>query len=202
MYILTRKQAIIAVLMIGSMMLSACGPTAIHKGAARGAQMSVDLDADLQTVIDAQNELYEARLDNAVLTINDLYLNTQRLYLQREAESFAKANVNTTAEKMGPKMVTFMSTSMRNWVARHKAYSDLLMEAEGKFAESTAKVEQDRAKLRALQSRFVALSNPKSREEALKFLIAFAKDVKSDLDRRQADLDEAAEVQPSVETTQ
>jgi hypothetical protein len=184
------------------MVLSGCGATAIHKGAARGAQMSVDLDADLQTVIDAQNGLYEARLDNAVIAINDLYLNKQRFYVQQEAESFAKANKNTAADKMGPKIVASMTTSMKTWSARHKEYSGLLTEAEAKFAENTAKITQDRAKLKALRAKFVALSNPRSREEALKLLIAFAKDVKADLDRREADLTEATEAPASATPTQ
>jgi len=183
-------------------LLSGCAETAIHKGAARGAQMTVDLDADLQTVIAAQNELYETRLDNAVMSINDLYLNTQRYYIQQEAEKFAKSNKTTTAEQMEPKILVFMDTSMKNWIKRHEDYDKLLSRAKTTFDKNTAKIEQDRSKLKALRARFVSLSNPQTREEAIRLLIVFAKDVKADLDRRKEDLEKAAETAKASNSSQ
>lgn len=188
-----KMAGLLTLFILAAGVLSGCAGTAIHKGAAQGAQMTVDLDADLHTVIAAQNELYETRLDNAVLSINDLYLNTQRLYVQQEAEKFAKSNRDTTAEQMEPKILIFMDTSMKKWVKRHEDYNNLLNRAKSTFDKNTAKIEQDRSKLKALRARFVSLSNPRTREEAIKLLIAFAKDVKTDLDRRKEDLKEAAE---------
>ena len=174
-------------------MLAACqAPTVIHKGAARGAQMTEDLRGELRTMVKAQDALYEARLDNMVRSINDLYDANQQYRLRQEARAFATANASANAKAIEKNILGFMETSMTAWSKRHADYENRLAKARKTFTDNKKAVEADEAKLRSLRAKFLALSDPKTQKGALLFLIAFAKEVKADLDRRKADAATAA----------
>ncbi len=172
-------------------LLGACASNGVYEAARRGAEMTVELEQEMRAVIKAQNKLHQQRLAIAVDAINDLYQNRQQYMIVQEAEAFAKANAQTAADPMRAKVVAYLDRSIKSWAKRHADYEKLVADAIAKFEKADEKVELDRAKLKALRAKFLALSSPRTRQDTLKLLVAFAADVKADLNRRSQDLKEA-----------
>jgi hypothetical protein len=168
-------------------LLSACETNpAIHRGAAQGARMTQELRQDISAVVEAQDRLYEDRLEGAVKSINELYNEKQRFKLVHETRAFAKSNASTSAEAMAGKVSKFMKDAMKSWAKRHADYDKLISRARRTYEQNRRKVEVDESRLAALRAKFMDLSDSRSRAEAVKFLVAFAKEVRTEIEKQKA----------------
>lgn len=165
---------------------------AVRSGAAQGAQMTVELRQDLGAVVRAQDQLYEERLAAAVASINDLHSEKQRRRVTQEARAFAKANSGADAARMADKIPAFMDSSMRTWAARHADYAALLNKARTAHEKNRQTVAFDESQLGALHARFVSLSNSRTRDESVKFMVEFAKGVQEEIKAQKASQEAAS----------
>jgi hypothetical protein len=166
--------------------LAGCSTSpAIQRGAAQGAQMTVELRSDIDAVVRAQDQLYEERLESAVISINELYNEKQRLRVIEESRAFARSNAGKSTDKVAEAVPKFMTTSMRAWAKRHEDYEKVLTRARRTHEKNRRAVQADESKLDAMRTRFVALSDSKSRTESVKFLVGFAKEVRAEIEKQE-----------------
>lgn len=190
---MTRHIGIGVVSLVAACVLAGCETSpALRSGAAQGAQMTVELRQDLGAVVRAQDQLHEQRLQAAVSSINDLHSEKQRLRLTQEARAFAKQNASADAARMADKIPGFVDTSMKSWTSRHEEYTKLLKRAREAHDKNRQTVELDESQLGALHARFVSLSNSRSRDESIKFMVEFAKSVQKEVKAQKAAQEKAS----------
>jgi hypothetical protein len=173
---------------------SGCGTSpVIHQGAAQGVRMTTELRGELNYLRNAQDNLYEERLKAAVASIIENYSDRQEFKLSQEIQAFALSNANADAAMIGRKIPGFMTSSMAAWSGRHEDYEKLLTKARNTHDQNRQIVQLDESKLKALRVKFVALSESRSRADAVRFLVAFTKEVKTEFDKQKMAAEDAAE---------
>ena len=158
---------------------------AIQRGAEQGARMTVELRSDLDAVVRAQDALYEERMKNAVTSMNEIYSEKQRYRLVEESRAFARTSANKAPAQVAGAVPDFMTQSMRDWRQRHRDYEAVLTRARSEYEKNRQTVRVDKSKLEAMRTRFVALSDSKSRTDSVKFLVGFAKEVRAEIERQE-----------------
>lgn len=175
------KRAILSIAALGLVAACSTAKTEIHEGAVQAAAMTSALDTDTRALIKAQDKLHERRVSAITESINDTYYNRQQFVISESTKAFAKSNAKTKVDALPGKITTYMKASMAAWNKQYDTYEKLRSDAAKQFTAAERKIELDRKKFQKLRSKFIALSNPRKRKEMIKLLLAFAKEVKTQM---------------------
>ena len=135
--------------------------------------------------IKVANVYYNDVMDNVNSTIINHRENEQPREFKSEVDEFAKENLGKSFGEISPQIIAFMETSLSSWADREKQYTKLMNEMKSDLEKNQQTLATEKEKISLLKSKLTTLSEARSHKETLTLMVAYAGEVKSELDRLQ-----------------
>lgn len=163
-----------------------CAGRLAREAARKGAHHVSTLESDLAAKANAENQYYEEIRE---LTIQD-FDRTKKVLIQdeltRAARAFVAAHPNAKANKqLAAALQTYFNNSRGKWEQSEKKLQNTLSDVEKQLEEGHQKLSVEFAKLAQLRSKLSTLGKSRTWRDLMKFLIAYGKATKEQLDQLQ-----------------
>lgn len=144
--------------------------------------------------IKSENDYYDTMMQMVTNTIKRLRKDEQRDELILDAKKFAEDNCGESTDKITLNIGEFMENSISSWKVREQQYIDLTKDMKSDLEANQKTLTMEKTKISRLKNKLTLLSDARSQKEMLTLMVAYAGEVKNELDSLQKSSSKANEI--------
>ena len=142
-------------------------------------------EQDVGEKIKAENDYYDAIMQYVTKNIKRFRENEQPRELEIEVEEFVQKNNNKNDAEIRQEIFAFLETSLSSWAEREEKYIQLMNEMKYELEKKQQTLAFEKSKISLLKNKLTTLAEARSHKEMLTLMLAYAGQVKSELNSLQ-----------------